>query len=159
MKNEKEWEGKGTYYMYAHTILSIRKSIILQISSYLSFFSIISLISIYLLSFLYISCKISRPFQVQLSSRSCLKQVTVVPKHVATAPNRVIVIELVVPRKEVVTEAVEELKEEEEVVVKVAAEQSSSALHSLEHIFYPLHSPFSSFLSPSSSLLIHQLPF
>jgi hypothetical protein len=78
--------------------------------------------------------------------------VTVVPKQVATAPNRVIVVELVVPRKEVVTEAVEELKEEEEVVVKVVAEQSSSALHSLQNIFYPLLSPF---LPPPSFLLIH----
>ena len=46
--NKKEWEERGTYYMYAHTNLSIRQSIILQISSILSFFSIISLISIYL---------------------------------------------------------------------------------------------------------------
>jgi hypothetical protein len=78
--------------------------------------------------------------------------VTVVPKQVATAPNRVIVVELVVPRKEVLTEAVEELKEEEDVVVKVVAEQSSSALHSLQNIFSPLLSPF---LPPPSFLLIH----
>lgn len=157
---KKEWEGKGkgrkrdVLHVRSHTNLSIRKSIILQISSILSFF--LSFLSdLFICYNFWTTFKTNRSFQVRLCSRSCLKRVTVVPKQVTTAPNRVIVIELVVPRKEVVTEAVEELTEEEEVVVKVVAEQSSSALHSLEHIFYPLLSPLPSLLPLSSSLLIH----